>query len=124
MTSHFSVAKSTCAPPQRRHCIQASSTFRSNAPTILIFLLEIVWIVQFTRPNSRQMSAVYFSIFDFSYHLKFFFEAQNLPFVRHCSHANCSGHLYALSELPLRPSLFRDVTQRRLVSGQPVGPNS
>ena len=87
-TSHFFVANSIRAPPQH-HCIQASSTFRSNALTILIFLLQIVWIVQFTRPNSRQTSAVYFSIFDFSYHLKCSFDAQNLPFVRHCSHAKC-----------------------------------
>ena len=90
-TSHFSAANSTCAPPQWHHCVQASSTFRSNARTILIFLLQIIWIVHFTRPNSRQTSAVYFSIFDFSYHLKFSFDAQNLPFFRHCSHTNrCS----------------------------------
>jgi hypothetical protein len=42
-----------------------------------------IWIVEFTRPNSRHKSVCFlFSVFCFSYQSNFFFDAQNFFFVR------------------------------------------
>jgi hypothetical protein len=64
-----------------------SVPFKLHYTTNLVLLVQIVWIVEFTRPNSRHTSAFFFSsILHFSYLLKCSFGAQNLPFVRDCSH--------------------------------------
>ena len=47
---------------------------------------HIVWIVEFKRSNSRNTSAFFFSILHLSYDFNFSFNAQNLPFIRDCSH--------------------------------------
>jgi hypothetical protein len=74
------------------------------------------------------------------HHFKFVFDAQNLPFVRHCSHVitlpspvyyrsrKAKRNFMPQSKVPLGSSLFGNVTQRRLVvtdvSGQPISPIS
>jgi len=59
---HFSLASTTKATPYRCHFVQAfeiaSLSIRSiqNALIILVLFLQMVWIVKFTRPNSRHFS--------------------------------------------------------------------
>ena len=49
--------------------------FCSDEITIWLFL-PIVWLLDFTRPNSRHTVGFLFSIFYFSYHFTFSFDAQ------------------------------------------------
>ena len=79
----------------------------------------------------------FLSIFCFSYQFKVTFDAQNLPFIRHCSQViNLPSPVYCTSrkvernftpqsKVPLGSSLLRDVTDPRLivtdVSGQSIG---
>ena len=59
---HFSLASTTKAAPYRCHFVQAFEivllSIRSvqNALIILTLFLQMVWIVKFTRPNSRHFS--------------------------------------------------------------------
>jgi hypothetical protein len=54
--------------------------FLSNTLIILVLFFQIIWIVEFTRPNPRHKSAFFFSIFCCSYHFKFSFDIHNVPF--------------------------------------------
>jgi hypothetical protein len=59
---HLSLASATKAAPYRCHFVQAFEiallSIRSvqNALIILILFLQMVWLVKFTRPNSRHFS--------------------------------------------------------------------
>jgi hypothetical protein len=59
--------------------------FCSNALISFVLFFQIVWIVKFTTPNSRHMSASLFALFYLSYHCNLSFDAQNLPFVYDCN---------------------------------------
>jgi hypothetical protein len=45
--------------------------FRSNPLIILVLLLQIIWIIEFMRPNSQHASGFCFSTFYFLYHFNF-----------------------------------------------------
>ena len=47
-----------------------------------------------------------FPIFYFTYHLKFSFDAQNLPFVRHCSHVISLLVPYVLQQYTSRGQVY------------------
>ena len=80
---------------------------------------------EFTTPNSRKHVASLYTTFYFSYHFKFSFDRQNLPPVRHCSrvvsppvsHLRDEDNFKHKVNCRWDPSLFRDVTQRRLAAG-------
>ena len=85
--------------------------FCSNAPIILVLLFLIIWIVEFTRPNSpTHVSFLFFSIFCLSYQFNFSFDTQSLLFVAvatllryqsavNCSRTNVKGNFKLQSEL-------------------------
>ena len=87
--------------------------FCSVAPIILIPIFLIVWIVEFTRPNSWHTSTFFFfSIFYLSYQFDFSFDTQGLLFVTvatlalyqsavDCSRTNVKGNFKLQSELLL-----------------------
>ena len=66
---------------------------------ILVLFLQIVWIMQLSRPNLRHTSAFSYSILYLSNRFNFSFDTQDLPFFRGCSHVitlpfsagNCSS---------------------------------
>ena len=60
--------------------------FLSNTLILLVLFFQIIWIVEFMRPNPRHKSAFFFSIFCCSYHFIFSFDTHNIPFFHHCSH--------------------------------------
>ena len=96
MTAPWHIVTSLLLQPLAQRLIDVNSfgfrnrfildPFRSNALLTSVLLVQIVWNVEFTRPNSRHKSALFFPILYFSYLFKFSFDAQNLPFVRDCSH--------------------------------------
>ena len=53
--------------------------FCSNTLIILVLFLQIIWIIEFTRPNSQHTQAFLFSPFFYlSYHFNFPLNSQNL----------------------------------------------
>ena len=77
------------AAPHRCHLFRLSKSLYSR-PVLFKstnnFLFSKSFDAEFTRPNSRNLSAFLYTIFYSSYHFKFSFDSQNLPPVRHCSH--------------------------------------
>jgi len=47
---------------------------------------QIIWIVEFKRPNSQNTSALFFPFHYTFYHSNFPFDAQKLTFIHECSH--------------------------------------
>jgi hypothetical protein len=83
--NHLSSASSTSLLSDFRN-LHIIYLFCENALIILLLFFEIIWIIEFTRPNLRHTSAFFPPIFYLSYQFNFFFDAQNFPFVRDCSH--------------------------------------